>query len=183
MIKETQNKRFSIKDIVYIALFAALIAVCSWIYIPMTVPFTLQTFAIFVTVGLLGLRRGTGAVLVYIGMGALGLPVFSGFMGGFGVLLGYTGGYIIGFVFTALSIGVITKIFGQKPLILVISMVVGLAICYIFGTAWFMVVYTQKVGAVGLATVLSWCVLPFLIPDAIKIIIATIIVSRVSKHV
>ena len=68
------------RDLVFIALAAALITVCSWISIPLTVPITLQTFAIFTVVGLLGMRRGTIAVLIYILLGAVGIPVFSGFL-------------------------------------------------------------------------------------------------------
>lgn len=73
--------------------FAVLIAICSWISIPMTVPFTLQTFAVFLAVGVLGGKRGSLAVLIYILLGAVGIPVFAGFSGGIGVLLGNTGGY------------------------------------------------------------------------------------------
>lgn len=170
-------------DIIYIALFSALIAVCSWISIPLTIPVTLQTFAIFATAGLLGTKRGVAALLVYILLGAIGVPVFAGFSSGVGVLIGSTGGYLIGFIFIALTVGLITKFFGKKTYVLVISMIVGLLICYAFGTAWFMFVYTRNTGAVGLATVLSWCVIPFIIPDALKIALATITVKRVSKYV
>ncbi len=169
----TQTTRPSkTKDMVYISLFAALITICSWISIPATVPFTLQTMAVFTAVGLLGGRRGTISVLLYILLGAFGLPVFSGFRGGAGVLLGTTGGYIIGFLFTALCMWAIEKLFGQSRVVLAISMVVGLLVCYAFGTAWFMLVYLRSTGAVSLMTVLGWCVIPFLIPDAIKIALA-----------
>ena len=94
-----QNKT---RDIVFIGIFAALIAICSWISIPTTVPFTLQTMGVFTAVGLLGGKRGSLAVLVYILLGLVGLPVFAGFSGGVGVLFGTTGGYIIGFLASAL---------------------------------------------------------------------------------
>ena len=89
-------------DIVYCAIGVALIAVCSWITVPMTVPFTLQTLAVFAVLLLLGGERGTIATLVYVLMGAIGIPVFAGFSGGLGILLGSTGGYIIGFIFIGL---------------------------------------------------------------------------------
>ena len=89
-------------DMVYIAVFAVLIAICSWISIPTVVPFTLQTFAIFLSIGILGGKRGTLAVLVYILLGLMGIPVFAGFSGGIGVLAGNTGGYIMGFLLSAL---------------------------------------------------------------------------------
>ena len=95
--------KFSTRDLCFCAIGAALIAVCAWISIPAEVPFTLQTFAIFAVCGLLGGRRGTVSVLVYLLLGAVGLPVFSGFRGGLGALLGTTGGYILGFLALALE--------------------------------------------------------------------------------
>ena len=97
------NQRLTAKDLSYIAMGVALIAVCSWISIPLPVPITLQTFAICLITAVLGLRLGLWAVVVYILLGAAGLPVFSGFRSGIGTLLGTTGGDIIGFVFTALA--------------------------------------------------------------------------------
>ena len=123
----TRSKTY---DMVYIAVFAVLIAICSWISIPMTVPFTLQTFAVFLAVGVLGGKRGSLAVLIYILLGAVGIPVFAGFSGGIGVLLGNTGGYIIGFLFSALLMWLIEKLFGRKTWVLGISMVLGLIVCY-----------------------------------------------------
>ena len=158
-------------DIVYIAVFAVLMAVCSWISIPAQVPFTLQTFGVFVAVGVLGGKRGTLAVLVYILLGTV-----------VGALLGNSGGYIIGFLFSALVMWGIEKAFGRKPVVRIIGMVLGLIVCYAFGTAWFMVVYARTTGAVGLATVLGWCVIPFIIPDLVKIALAYIVSGKVRKY-
>jgi biotin transport system substrate-specific component len=171
------------RDLAYIGLFVALITICSWISIPTTVPFTLQTFAIFVAVGLLGGKRGTIAVVVYLILGAIGLPVYAGFQGGLGAVLGTTGGYLIGFACTALVMWVITHFFGDGIVTLVISMVLGLIACYIIGTIWFMAVYTDASGGVALATVLGWCVVPFIIPDLIKIVVAAIVTKRLKKYV
>ncbi len=170
------------KDLAYIAVFAVIIAVCSWISIPSVVPFTLQTFGVFLTVGMLGGRRGTAAILIYILLGIIGLPVFSNFTGGIGVILGTTGGYIVGFVFSALIMWAFEKKFGSVWA-LPVSMTIGLIVCYAFGTAWFMIVYARTTGAIGLWTALMWCVIPYLIPDAIKIILATLLVKRLSKLV
>ena len=170
------------REIAYIGLCTALIAVCSWISIPLTVPITLQTFAIFLTVALLGLKNGTITVLVYILLGAIGLPVFSGFKSGAAVLLGTTGGYIIGFLFSAIVVGLILKFFGKSTLVMFISMIIGLIVCYIFGTIWFMIVYMKNTGDIGLVSVLSWCVIPFIIPDIIKIILAIILYKLLSKE-
>jgi biotin transport system substrate-specific component len=167
---------------VQIALFAAIIAICSWIQIPLTVPFTLQTFAVFCTLGILGGKNGTISVLLYIILGAVGVPVFAGFSGGVGVLLGTTGGYIIGFLFTALLYWVITHFFGDKLPVMIIAMALGLVVCYAFGTAWFMLVYARTTGAVGLMTALGWCVFPFILPDCVKIALAILLAKRIPKH-
>ena len=90
------------RDVAYIAIFTALMAVCSWISIPTAIPFTLQTMAVFLAVGLLGGKRGTLAVTAYVLLGAVGAPVFANFSGGIGILLGQTGGYILGFIGSAL---------------------------------------------------------------------------------
>lgn len=171
------------KDLTLIAFFTALIALCSWISIPTTVPFTLQTMAVFFAVGLLGGKRGTVSVLAYLFIGAVGAPVFSHFTGGIGVLFGSTGGYLIGFLGSALTLWAVTHWFGEKTVVLAVGMVVGLLVCYAFGTAWFMVVYLQTKGAVSLMTVLSWCVFPFVIPDLLKISIAIGLTKRLKTHI
>ena len=177
------RKRISVYDLVMIALFAALIAVCAWITIPGAVPFTLQTMGVFLAVGLLGGKRGTAAVLVYILLGAVGMPVFSGFSGGVGRLLGTTGGYIIGFLVAALAMWAMEAIFGKAKWVLPVSMLLGLLLCYAFGTAWFLVLYTQTKGAISVASVLSMCVVPFIIPDLLKIALALLLTSRLSKFI
>ena len=179
-VTATKTKTY---DLAYIAIFAVLIAICSWISIPMTVPFTLQTFGVFMAVGVLGGKRGSLAVLVYILLGAIGVPVFAGFSGGLGILLNNTGGYIIGFLFSALVMWAMESLWGKKPVIQILSMVVGLIVCYAMGTIWFMVVYTRTSGAVGLGTVLGWCVIPFIIPDLVKIALAFVLSRRVRKLV
>lgn len=100
------------RDMALIAAFAAVITVCAWISVPAAVPFTLQTFAVFLAVGLLGGKRGTIAVAVYILLGAVGVPVFSGFNGGLGALLGITGGYILGFLAAAAVMWGLTSVLG-----------------------------------------------------------------------
>ncbi len=168
------------KDMAYIAVFAVLIAVCSWISIPTTVPFTLQTFAVFLTVGVLGGKRGSMAVLVYILLGCVGVPVFAGFSGGVGVLAGQTGGYIVGFLFSALVMWGIERMAGTRLWVQAVSMVLGLLACYAVGTLWFLVVYGQHTGAVGIGTVLGWCVIPFILPDLVKIALAVFMTRRIS---
>ena len=130
MAKEN-NKTY---DLVYISMFTVLIAICSWISIPAAVPFTLQTLGVFLAVGILGGKRGTMAVLVYILLGAIGIPVFAGFSGGIGVLTGTTGGYIVGFLASALVMWGMERAFGKGKKIQILSMFVGLLACYAVGT-------------------------------------------------
>lgn len=177
---EMVRQRSKTYDMVYVGIFTVLIAICSWISIPMTVPFTLQTMGVFLTVGILGGRRGTLAVLVYILLGAIGVPVFAGFTGGIGVLISNTGGYIMGFLFAALLMWGMEKLFGKSNIVLAISMVLGLLVCYTVGTIWFMMVYSANTGAVGIMTVLGWCVFPFIIPDIIKIILALTLKNKLA---
>lgn len=162
---------------VYIALFAVLIAICAWISIPTTVPFTLQLFGIYMAVGTLGGKRGSMSVLIYLLLGSVGIPVFAGFKGGIGVLFGATGGYIIGFLVAALFMWGMEKVLGRKTWALALSMVLGLILCYAFGTAWFMVVYA---GEMGLWAALGMCVFPYIIPDLIKIALALLVSKRLA---
>lgn len=171
------------KDVVYIGIFAAIIAICSWISIPMAVPFTLQTMGVFLAVGILGGKRGTFAVLIYVLLGMVGVPVFAGFSAGIGVVLGTTGGYIIGFLFSALLMWGIETVCGRSKRILTLSMFLGLLVCYAIGTLWFMMVYARTTGAVGFGTVLGWCVIPFVIPDLVKIAIALFLTDRIGREI
>ena len=175
---KTGHEGIQTKDAAMIAVCAAVMAVCSWISIPAAVPFTMQTFGVFLAVGLLGGRNGTLAVVIYLLLGAAGLPVFSGFTGGIGHLFGATGGYIIGFVFSALLMWLMERLLGRSLKALVASMIAGLLVCYAFGTAWFMVVYARDSGSIGLITALSWCVFPYIIPDALKILLAAVMTRR-----
>lgn len=179
-----KEKKQKLIDMALIAMMAALIAVCSWISIPVgEIPITLQTFAVFAAVGLLGMKRGLLSVVVYILLGAVGVPVFAGFKGGISVLFGTTGGYIVGFLFLALIAGLILDKFGKKVYVMIIALVLGLFVCYAFGTAWFMVIYMKNTGPVGLMTVLGWCVFPFIIPDLVKMALAIAITKAVSLRI
>lgn len=171
-----------IYDMVYVAVFTVLMAVCSWISIPTVVPFTMQTFGVFAAVGILGGKRGTLSVLVYLVLGAIGVPVFGGFTGGIGILMGNTGGYIFGFLFSALLMWAMERFWGRKPLVQLISMAAGLLVCYVCGTAWFMAFYARTGEPMGLGVALAWCVLPFVIPDIIKIALAFEISRRLRRY-
>ncbi len=177
--KETK-KRFKTIDLAYIAIGAVLITICSWISIPTTVPFTMQTFAVFFVLSFLGGKRGTIAIIVYVLLGAVGVPVFSHFTSGIGILLGNTGGYMVGFILMGAIYSIVVHLFGKKTWSEILAMVIGLAVCYSFGTVWFLIVYTQANGAVSLTAVLAWCVIPFIIPDIIKLGMALTLSRRLS---
>lgn len=171
------------KDMALCALFAALLAVCAWLVIPAgDVPFTLQTFGVFAALGLLGGKRGTIAILVYLLLGAVGAPVFAGFKGGVGALLGVTGGYLVSYLFMGLVIILAEKGFGRSNLVFLIAGVIALVVCYAFGTAWFVVAYARTAGPISWAAALGKCVLPFVIPDLIKLALAALLRARVGKY-
>lgn len=176
-----QKNKQNILTITSVALSVAILTVCSWINIPLgPVPFTLQTFAIFVIAGLFNWRMSLSSVVIYILLGAVGVPVFAGFKSGVSALLGVTGGYIIGFIATVLIIALFKAIKkGSYPL-MAVGMVLGLAVCYAFGTVWFYYVYTNGGSEITLLSVLSLCVFPFLIPDLAKLVLAVVIVNRLA---
>ncbi len=179
------GKPFSILDICLIAVFTALLAVFSWISIPAPaplVPFTLQTFGIFVTLELLGGKRGFFSVLTFILLAAVGAPVLAGFSGGLGVILGSTGGYILGFLLTAVLYWILERFLGKAFWVRLIGLIGGLLLCYLFGTLWFMVIYARDNAAIGMGTALMWCVVPYLLPDAFKLILALIISKAVKER-
>lgn len=174
-------KRSRTRELTYVAAGVALIAICSWISVPTAVPFTLQTFAVFLTAGLLGGRRTTWSVAVYILLGCMGLPVFAGFSCGPGVIMGLTGGYIAGFLVTALFMWATEKVWRKRELLFFIDACMGLLICYFLGTLWFMKVYAADTGAIGMLSVLSMCVFPYVLPDLVKIGAAAYLVKRLKN--
>lgn len=163
------------------AMGAVIIALCAWISIPAAVPFTLQTFGIFLVLAVLGPRQGTVSILVYILLGLIGLPVFAGFSGGPGALIGPTGGYILGFAL----IGVVCLLTEKLPLPgtarLIFGSLVGLAVCYGFGTLWFIQVAAMGGKVYNLPAVLGMCVVPFILPDCIKLVLALAVGRRLAR--
>ena len=170
-----------IKKMTLCALFAALTAVCAQISLPIgPVPITLTLLPILLCAVLMDKRYATVSTLVYVLMGLIGLPVFSNFNGGVGYLMGPTGGYIVGFLFTALVYWLFEKLFGKKLLCRILAMALGLIVCYAFGTFWFVEVYSRANGPISVAAALGLCVLPFILPDAVKISLALLITGRLA---
>lgn len=180
-----RNKKLTVYELTKCAMFAALLAICSWITVPSVIPFTMQTFAVFTMCAVLGTKLSVITVMVYIVLGAIGLPVFSGFRGGVGVLIGATGGYIWGFLLTALACGILIdlqKKCGKKSKIFtVLSMLVGLILCYASGTLWYYYVYTSKNGSTTIWAILCAAVFPYIIPDIIKILLAVLTSGQLKK--
>ncbi|MDE6036571.1 MAG: biotin transporter BioY [Ruminococcus sp.] len=172
------RKKFSIREMVIIAMFSAILAVCSWISVPTSIPFTLQTFGVFATMNILGGKKGFFAILVYILLGAVGMPVFSGFSAGISALTSYSGGYIWGFILLALVYWSVENFIGKNFTVQVISLITGMILCYLCGTLWFMYV-TKSTFIYGLTA----CVVPYLLFDALKLVLALIVSGRVKKYV
>ena len=171
-----------VRNMALCGLFTAVMAVCAWLSIPMgDSVITLQTFGIFLTLGLLGGRRGSLSILVYLLLGAVGAPVFSAFRGGLGALLGTTGGYIFGFMLTGVIYWLMTAI-KDTPLTRLLAMVLGLLVCYACGSLWYMTRYLSA-GSVTLGLVLLKCVVPYLVPDAIKLILAWLLTAKLKRFV
>lgn len=180
----SKNQKNRTVDIVMIALAAAIIAVCSWISIPIgSVPVTMQTFAVAVCGLLIGYKNGTVAVLVYIFLGVIGLPVFSLFRSGVSTILGATGGYMLGFVFISFFGGLFSQKFKDKSHLCFIGLCIGLVLCYVSGTAWYLLVYLGETGKSGLISALSVCVIPYIIPDLIKIALACVVSKAVKLRI
>ena len=167
----------SVKELVKTASMSALIAVCSWITVPSAVPFTLQTFAIFFALEFCGAKNGTIAFLVYIALGAVGIPVFSGFGAGIGHIFGPTGGYLLGFVIVCMIYLFTENRFPEESAAhRFVIPAVALAACYLCGTVWFAL---QTGRGVGESLVL--CVVPYIAPDAVKIALAEIVAKKLKR--
>jgi biotin transport system substrate-specific component len=170
-------KKIDTRQLVFSALFTALIAVFSQVQLPIgPVPVSLATFGVMLCGLLLGWRWGALAVGAYILLGAAGVPVFAGFQGGAARLVGPTGGYIVSYLFYAILSGLNIPSFQERFHGRCILLLLGTAACYLSGTAWFM----YSTGRT-LSESLSLCVLPFLPGDAAKILLASLLAPRLRK--
>lgn len=155
------------------SLFASLTAICAWIAIPLPgISFTMQTFAVLLTLGVLGGRWGTVSVFLYLLLGLSGLPVFTGFRGGAAALLDPTGGFLWGFFLGGLAHWALERL-GQIP-----AMVGCLGVTYLCGSWWFSVY-----AGTDLLSAMTLCVLPWLIPDGIKLVLANQIAKRICRNI
>lgn len=167
----------AVKEIAYVAVFAALIVALT--LFPAIdigpVPITLQSFAVALAAMVLGARRGALTVLTYLALIAIGLPVAAGYVGGLGVFAGPTGGFLVGFVPTALVVGALATWAVRREvsvLRLVLAGIAGMPVLYVLGTAWLM-----AVTGMGLGAALGAAVLPFLVGDVVKNVLAAIVAA------
>ena len=177
-----KRQTFSVKNLTKIALFTAIICIVSPFTIPIgVVPISLSSLAIFLTCAVLNVKQATITIIAYILIGLAGIPVFSSFTGGLSVILGVTGGFIIGYIPCVIITSVILKIFENKKALYFIAFIVGTLVLYAFGVGYYMLAY-QVTFSVAILT----CVIPFIVVDIIKIILATLltlIIKPKLKHV
>ena len=190
-LSEKSNKKnsniLSTFDIVICAMIAALMFVGAQISLPIgPVPFTLQTFMLFTMMIAFGGKRTSIGVAVYLLIGAIGAPVFAGFKGGIDSLLGPTGGFLIGFLVASLAfilldflLALLRKKLSTKKakyIYYAILILICDVVMYVFGLAWFIKVYSAANGSEGIfMNALKWCLIPFIIPDLVKIVFAIIV--------
>lgn len=177
------------REIAYLALGVALLTVCAFITVPVgAIPVTLQTFGVALVGALFGAVRGGIVVSVYFIMGLIGIPVFAGFNAGVTALMGPTGGYLLGFLFSVVISGLFSSIRVKnqiaKTAVLYVGMIAGLAVCYFFGTLWFVTVFNRgSADPVSVAAALMLCVVPYLLPDAVKLFFAAILGVKLKPYV
>lgn len=160
-------------------LFCVVLVLCSWISVPFGVPFTLQLLGVFLSIGFLGGKKASLCVLAYLLLGCIGLPVFAGFQGGVGVFAGPTGGYLLGLLPCCLVGGA----FYQKAtswLLKGLSFLVALLVVYGLGAAWYCLGYAPH--TMSLWEGLGLCVLPFVLPDLLKIGVSLLLLQRMGRR-
>ena len=174
-------KKFNVRDLSYISLFATLIAVSGYISIPVpisTVPVTAQTLAVMLAGCLLPVGHAAASVLVFLAMGAVGLPVFSGGAAGLGIIIGKTGGYLIGFLAGTVVIAYLKGKNTGFVRLLAANTAGGIIVVYFFGVIWL-----NYVTGIGLSKAFIFGALTFIPGDIVKVAIATVIALRLGKHI
>lgn len=174
-------KKFSTKKLLFAAMFVALIAICAQLVIPLPmtqVQFSMVIMAVFMCGAMLEIKYSVLAALTYILLGICGIPVFGKFMGGAGVIMGPTGGYIVAYPFMVVVIGLVVKCFKKRSFIAYFTaMLVSLVLCYAFGTAWL-----AASANIGFGAALMSGVVPFIIPDIVKVALAAYLSVILSKR-
>ncbi len=166
--KIISNTKLSVYQMAAAALMTAVLCVLGPLSIPIgPVPISLTNFVIYITLYLLGTKLGTLSYCIYLLLGTAGLPIFSGYSGGLAKLAGPTGGYLVGFIAMSVIAGIFIQKNHGKTVMSVLGMILGTLAAYAFGTIWFVF----EAGCT-IWYALTVCVFPFLIGDAVKILIA-----------
>lgn len=165
------KKKSTIYQLTTCALFTALMCIFGPMSVPIgPVPVSLTNLIIYISVFLLGMKGSLISVAAYLVLGAVGLPVFSGYSGGLAKLTGPTGGYLVGFLFIALIAGFVAQRSKANVWFTGLALIVATAVLYFFGTVWFVIMMNCEIGyALGV------CVYPFLVFDLAKIVIACLL--------
>ncbi len=180
-MNNSTTARLNTKKLCYAGVMTCMTVVCSWISIPMTVSFTLQTFAVAFAAYFLGLGYGLLSLAAYVLLGICGVPVFANFRSGISVITGATGGYIIGFFLMMIIIGVSRKIWENSSWKMFVFGMIGILADYLVGTLWFYFVYLGAGKSTTILYVLEICVFPFMLVDAVKILLAVIVSKKLRK--
>lgn len=169
-------------DLCRIALFTVLLAVCSWIALPTAIPFTLQTLAVCTAACLLKPAHSHAVMWAYLLLGAVGVPVFHNFTAGVGIIVGPTGGFLLGFLPAMPLVSWLHARLGAGFWRTLLAMLPGMLVYDIFGTVWYALLYAGGTGAAGWAAAFSVCVAPFIIPDLLKLAAAAWLVQKLQPH-
>lgn len=173
-----REKKTKTYNLILCGLMAAILCVLAPIAIPTTIPITIGIFVVFIMTYILEYKYSFISCMIYILLGVVGLPVFSGYQGGVSKVVGPTGGYIIGYLFIALICGYINNRCYSNKILQTLGMVIGLVICYSVGTLWF--AYQQNM---DFCKSLMICVIPFIIGDVCKIAGALIVGNLLRKRI
>lgn len=171
--------RQRIRNMTIIALGAVCMSVCAWITVPFAVPFTMQSFGLFLLIFCFGAKKTLLSVLLYIAIGMVGIPVFSGFGAGIAVLFGPTGGFILGFLAATGVYFALESIFKHSIAITVIGSALSLLVCYALGTVWML--FFADFAKEGFFGLLTSSMIVFIVPDVFKIVLAYIVAKYLKR--
>lgn len=172
---KTRRLKISVKSMVTVSMNIALLAVSSWITVPFSVNFTLQTLAVFIICGTFSLPISILSIMLYLVLGFIGVPMFSAFGSGISALIGPTGGYLLGFLTVPLVINAL-RTRTKSHVLRIISMLSALLLLYVIGALWYWLIYATS--EITFFQAFCICTVPFIIPDVLKILLAEMISSR-----
>lgn len=165
------------KKIAYCAIFVALTAILSQIAIPIgPIPINLALISVYMSGIMLGGFYGALSMVIYILLGVIGIPVFVGFQGGAGAIVGATGGFIVAYIFVSLFVGIGAKFFKDKMIFILLCLIISTALLYLLGALWYM-----QFSAASFYQAIIICVVPFIFGDIIKIFISVVLGLKLKK--